>query len=809
MAYIVDYALTESATGATSFSANVPPHQPDDYLVVIFSEDASYTLDVPGFTQIGTTQVANAAICTGIFYKKATSSSETITCTSSAADAYAVCVLCIRDADPTTFIDAASTTNSGTTSSSLNTSAAVTTTSSDCLILYVIAKDGIANQAHSNPGVHFLISHDSGGTSATTSACHAVAWYIQRNPGTTPTPTWTCSLAGVTNFATIAIRNKSGGRIPAYVDDSSLPGTTMIMGHHFSTLNNLTFNTSLSIANIGPNGTGKTTVYDAAAATADYGINPYSSALSSTPAATVATSASGFQVTFTNTHDLSNDFIVGTIIAANPKMANYNHGSIVEGGSYLVAADANNYFNSFQIMARDSSPNTEGRSVFSIQPNQTNTRYGYSTNSYDAAATKKLLFLNNCPTATITLYYAEIHRARTHICAGGTEEYPVDSEGLAEIGRSFRVRLIQKTGAAGILSYVPIQIGGGDPINFQIDAGSLQFPILYSPSKKQLNFHADPNKIGISYAGKAGDVIKHTNSVVTSASPYYWSIHENATSEATWDFAGLSVVNAAVTLRPVTVFNGMTFSQAQSITTNGSTVANSVISKCPEIVMNGATFVENTITKSTGTSGAISITGSSEAALQTELNKITSNEFVDNITPLGALRIIYTGPGGSVISLSMSSNTFSNNTADIRWEAPAATRLTINLSGSANASTYSASNSNIVTFVNAKTFSINNVIEGSEVRILRQIDLGELGGAENVGSIPTGLNNVSVDSDTNNPGRYKVTYSYNYSSDLPIFVVVFKEDYGALYLSSSLKSTNDSLTVFQTKDRQYDAGSAP
>jgi hypothetical protein len=101
-------------------------------------------------------------------------------------------------------------------------------------------------------------------------------------------------------------------------------------------------------------------------------------------------------------------------------------------------------------------------------------------------------------------------------------------------GPSFRLPVIQKVGSTGLLSFVPIQIGGGDSVNFQIDAGSLQFPRRADTLKKELQYHGADNTLGISYAGKSGDVVKHTNSVVTSPTPYYWEIQRSWC--ATWDF---------------------------------------------------------------------------------------------------------------------------------------------------------------------------------------------------------------------------------------------------------------------------------
>lgn len=669
MAYIVDYAITENAAGgATSVSANVPPHQTDDYLVVFSavngtaggtSGNTNSGITVSGWTQIGTFQIANTGIASSVYYKKAASGSETCTVSITTADDYAIKVICIRDADTTNFLD------SGTVVSSNNTSTAsqwssptMSTNQNDSLVMYCHGYDGATPMLHTDPGTMSLISSDSTGTTANTSAGAAVAWYMQRTAGTTPGPSWTCNIGDDRTNHVFAIRNKSGGRIPAYIDDANTIAATVMGGHHFSTLNNLTFAGALTIANIGPSGSGKATTFDAAAATADYGLNPYSSALSSTPAATAATNAAGFEVTLTNTVDMSAGFLVGTIIASTPKMANYNHGNIIEGGSYVVLASgttANTDYRSYQVAARDSDPNTGRRMIFSIQPSQSATAYG-TNGSFSASAVKRLLFLSNCPTATITLYTAEWHHVTKIACAGGDSTNPVDTEGIAAIGSSFRIPLFERSGAAGLLCYVPIQIGGGDAVNFQIDAGSLQFPRVYNTTKKQVNFHANGSSaIGISYAGKSGDVIWHTNSVVTSPSPYYWEINSAATNAASWDFSGLVVVGATVTLRNVMTFDGMAFSNCSSIDATGCALTNCSIAKVPatndSFTTNSSTTLSNCSIKTTTVTA-----GNRWVSIATaDLDMFTNCTFTGSHTSGHAIRLS-SGTG----SVTLSGNTFTN-----------------------------------------------------------------------------------------------------------------------------------------------------
>ena len=801
MAYIVDYAITENAAGgALSVTANVPEHQADDYLIMFGSVNGAGVPSVTGWTQIGSTQSANSSgITSAVWYVKATTSTTTCTVAISAADDYTIKVVSVRDADLTTFLDGTPvSTNTGTTASSSWTSGTFATTQSNSLVIYYHALDGVTPMAHSNAGTMFLVSSDSTGTTAQTSAGSAIAWYIQRTAGTIPAASWVCNISTQRTDHCFAIRNKSGGRIPAYIDDSTTQATLIHAGFHTGTLNNTVVTTTMTAtASIN----GKTMGTSTGTLGADFGINPYSSALGNTSAIVAAGNLNGYQITLTGNRNWSTGIVVGSYIARTPKEARYGIGSTKQGGLVVrIGSGASNWC-AYQVGAKDAVQSLETRSLFAIQAGYTGTAYGTPGSAVTTTAVSFIQFYYNAPLFASIAYQTDLYQVFNTVVAGGDSTYPVDINGLAEVGNSYRLPLIRKTGSA-VLSYTPIQIGGGDAVNFQVDLGTIQFPSRYNAAQRDLSYHANNDVLGISFSAVSGDVCKLTNSVITSPTSYYFTINAAATSAATWDFTGTTVVGANVTLRPVTTFDSMTFSGATGFTTNASTVTNSTIGSSVEVTAGGSTFTGCTFKLSAGTSGALSITGSTQTALQTELDKITNCDFTNNTTPSGALRIIYTGSAGN-ITLSTSTLVFSGNTKDIRWEAPASSNLTINLSGTASMSTYSATNSNTVTFSNPKTFIVNNIIEGTEIRIYQQSDLTELGGADVVGASPSGINNVTVASDPDNAGRYKVTYAYNYSVDIPIYVVAHSLTYQWLRISTTLDSDGGTLQIVQQIDRQY------
>jgi hypothetical protein len=271
----------------------------------------------------------------------------------------------------------------------------------------------------------------------------------------------------------------------------------------------------------------------------------------------------------------------------------------------------------------------------------------------------------NSPEFAANIVLSELHQVYAQIVAGGDETYPVGTDDLVAVGKSFILPLFQKTGASGMVANAPIRIGGGDAVNFQIDSGVLQFPRIYDTAKKEIAYHAPTNNIGISYAGKAGDVIKHTNSLVSAPSEYYWEIHTSATSEATWDFAGLSIVGARVTLRPVMTFSGMTFTNCTGhVTTGGSAITNCIFINTRAVVTspaNAALISNSSFRKTAGTNYAIVIAG---AAGDITLSGLTFTGYAASNGTTGNEAIFVNIASGTVnISIGGGGNTPSVRTA--------------------------------------------------------------------------------------------------------------------------------------------------
>lgn len=777
MAYYVGSDITYGAA-VTATAMNVPAHQTNDilFLYIVVNVNTTPTITTGTGWAAFTAETTNATNAGYWTWKRAASAAEAISLTT--ADDFTCSIHCIRDVDTTTAIDV-STQSGSASATSTPSSVSVTTTTPDCLILYLMSVGGIAVAQHANPGVHHINSFDTGGTTDITTTCQGAAWYIQRTAGVTPAPAWTCSLSGVYTRATIAFRNVSGGIIPAYVDDSSTPATVVTPAFHTGTLNNIVVATALTNSSAV---NGKTVSYVAAALQADLGIVPFSNGLAKAAATAAKTTLPGFEITLTGGRNWSTGLLMGSCIGATPKMGTFGMGSVAEGGCVIrIGSSATNWC-AYQVAAKDSVPTLENRSVWAIQPGYTGSSYGTPGTAVNTSAVTYFQYLTNQPSFSSNAPLSEVYQVFTQIVAGGTSTAPVDTDGMASIGKSFRLPVIQKFGGYGLLSYAPIQIGGGDAVNFQIDAGALQFPRLYNTDKKEISFHVGPNVIGISYAGKLGDVIKHTNSVITSPSSYYWSIHANATNAATWDFSGLVIVNALVTLRNVTVFDSMSFSNCSSITASGCTLTNTSIKGVPAT---NDTFISDATTNVDYCSiNVTTVTAGNRWCSVADPSIFSYSSFTGSGTSGHAIRI--TSPG----TYTLTGNTFTGfgangtNSAAIFNDSGGA--VTLNIGGGGSTPTVRNGTGASTTVVNSRTLTLTGLVSGSDIVI---------------NSSDTNTNLIDVDA------HASTTYAYTYSAaaagssiDIKIMLAGYMPYQVYDYI---LGSTDASLPIAQVIDRTY------
>jgi hypothetical protein len=145
------------------------------------------------------------------------------------------------------------------------------------------------------------------------------------------------------------------------------------------------------------------------------------------------------------------------------------------------------------------------------------------------------------------------------------------------------------------------------------------------------------------------------------------------------------------------------------------------------------------------------------------------------------------------------------------------TSITVSNTDGGNANSFTATGGGTVTFVNAKTLTINNIEEGTELRIYSYTDVNdpttytEVVGAETVGASPVSSTFSSITTDPDNSGKYLAVYGYDAGAgDIPTILVAHNLDFKFFRVPLLLKSSeNSNITVFQEPDNQYSIGTVP
>jgi hypothetical protein len=381
----------------------------------------------------------------------------------------------------------------------------------------------------------------------------------------------------------------------------------------------------------------------------------------------------------------------------------------------------------------------------------------------------------------------------TTVVSGGNSTHPLDARGIFKVCGQGKERLsVMQQGSGQTLILQPIQLGNGgtDPMYLNLDGSTIEFPRQYSVQQEQVFYCSADNIAGITYYAGVGDTVIHTNAVVSSGSKFFWGFHPSSANSAvaSYTFSGLLVNGAGnVTLKSDIEIHDAAFNACGNITSVSNTMSSIQFKTAAE--PNGFAY---------------SITGSTQAAIQAELDKLSEINFENNTSSRGALRIVYTGVE-TTVTLSHPSMSFSGNTKDLWWQAPAGTALIWENGADSNASTSTAfPDSNTITIKNIREFTITNIISGSKIRLYAQSDLNTvLAGVDSISGSSTGVNNLTIATDTEDATRYTATYKYAYTTDTAIYVVVISNGYQALRPSFILTNISSSLKIAQILDRQY------
>jgi hypothetical protein len=693
MPAIRDWTLNSLSANATTMPAFLPQYVTGDLLLAVFTCKTAVTaIAATGWTQLGTT-VTNTAVY-AIFYKIAGASETDPTFTWTTTNTPGIRILSIQDVNTTTPFNGTGGAATGLiTANFTNARAAMpqlTTTVNNSLVLY--------NQVTSTALIPTILEGPvifEDGADFTTHS-EGTSWGFQATAGATSTAVFRENLgsAGIVGIAaTIAISPPATGAtvIPAYCSSDAsiyvdpISGTTAYNGN--------TAFAATAITNFGSTLNGKTLVNGTAAAATDVGLNSYHSMGQITGTTTAGTwyGATLNPATANRPTALGKNILVHTK-PSTPKVLQNTDGIGrvgTKGIAFGIATTANSAYKVWHTHGQGTSFDNAQHVPMVINSNNTSGLI-QSTGTLVDPIISFGFFISGEVTAPIW-QFGSLWVLDTITIVGGNSAYPIDTRGIVKVAATGKERLsVLQQGINQALIMQPIQFGNGgtNPTYLNLDSSAIEFPKQYDINKKQVFYCSVDNAVGITYYAGAGDTIIHSNATIISQNKYTWGFNASTSASATYNFAG-------------TVING-----AGTITLSSNVPLTSVaFTNCDQIPANGATLTSCTFTATTATStqGAVSITGSSQALLQAALDKLVSCQFNNNTTSSGALRIIYTGTATN-IALTTSTLTFSGNTKDIYFDAPAGSSLVFTCTGTSNALTSASTNSNSVTIQNVTTF---------------------------------------------------------------------------------------------------------
>lgn len=366
--------------------------------------------------------------------------------------------------------------------------------------------------------------------------------------------------------------------------------------------------------------------------------------------------------------------------------------------------------------------------------------------------------------------------------SGGTSANPITNREFLDtfaIDYYYPIPLIRKNECI-----IPIQIGGGDAVKVVLDSLPLTFPKLTTEpnafaTEQYCSYHYDSAYLGLIFDGRAGDIIKITNSPLQSESRWRFEFLATATNTCTWDFKGTSVINAKVTLKPVTTFDLMTFRQCEISSIVGCTVTNSTFSTSTLITAGtGTTLTGNTFDATTG-AAALDIAANTEMAL------VTKATFSNNATY--GLRLT----SSTAQTYTFDNIQFSNNTKDLYVAATTGTVI-INLINGSSIPTYISAGAT-VQINNTRTLTLTGLIAGSRVAVI-----STNGTADNY------EDDTEVAGTTNSGTTF--TYDYNWTGVATVVnIKVIHTTKGLVeFPNISLGANGVSLPIQPATDRQYE-----
>lgn len=625
MAYPNDTTHTR-ASAVTSITGILPSHSSGDLLLFHVGKDTTtggsfttptgYTLILEG-TSTGTRHA--------IFYKVAGGSETAPSSGTTDSDEYFATMVSVPDIAASGFITTSN--NSTGSANSLTSTALDTTGTNNCLVMYFYCGDN-ARQPTWAPGV-MAIRADDGLVDS------GVAWSFQKTGGTCPTSTINREAADDGQIASVAIESSASPIIPAIGKPTSTPATIV------SYCDGLTTG-PFSGGSVDPSGDISTV--DSITFTYD----SFDGAFSRRP----FYYHNGLLSQHNNINNVSGGIWACTSIDLSGQRvcAHFSTQSGLyfgrlptfnEGGVYFGLRSGTGY-RIWHVTAVDTLPAPNNQHIAVVDVDDTTYRLE-DINTFNSAAVDGIFFgSHNTVGSEQRVEIAVVAQLNEATLILGSSSRPGKIETFQEITDGSAILTVQNQtnqSSKGWISFQDLRIGNGtDPVYFEDSGGVLEFPKVRTESERRVSYNVGASVASITFEAVSGDTIKLNDYTITSETTYNFSIDSGSTSAATWDFAGLIIVNADIVLRDIfsTGASAITFRNCPTFTANSADLS-------------GGCLFDNT---------RVTVTS------ETELQDIYNCEF-KNRDGAGESAILITG--NQTGTWSDPSITVSNNTFDIEY----------------------------------------------------------------------------------------------------------------------------------------------
>ncbi len=755
-----------TASSSITFSDWISDQQDGDFIFVVAINDgggSALSIDA-GWTQLYLSAASVSGIRTLLYYKQRTGGTNVTAPTISGAnDEWACIAWLVRDMDTSTPIDATTVVTEQSVSTTTPICPSITTATDNATIFRIVTRDGGGNPRQSNliGDLITVTTRNENEFSATPTVSALVEYTVQKTAGATGTYTWkdVANDGGVQ--ITLAVRNKSGGKVPVYpsstsmseiIDLSVAPTTTLLSALHPSPATLLGRVCALGDTT---GGAVRSNTLLANATYTSQGWHGYSRSIGQTQTITTGLAGTyGSVVSITSTNFTTNLLYMQAIGATASATVDD------VGAAFYFRDSAGAYvlwrpFNEFQ-MARP-------KAIVAYMPSQTFVETGGGTIDWTSIIYFGVAVPVNATQGTnasreINFWHIAkiplVSGAATPIVlVGGTSSDPIDARDISSALKSkSNTGYTYIQGAKQQTISLPVQVGDGgtNPTYFNGSVGATEFineatPGMYASSDT------------LSYRIKLGssDSFLMGSQAVGASTQQLFTVDSLSSISGSYDFAG-NIFGVKPSFISGLEVDGLSFIE------------------CDEIDAQSATFIDCSITESTSVSGA-AIAFSGNSSMTNCLIDATDTS-IDYHIELGT----------SVTSFTLSDVTFSGTPLidKIHVKKTSGT-VTITAAGSTSlvAGDITSDGATIV-IVSGAQVTLTGLVSGSEVRAY----------------VGTPISSTVIDGTESSGTSFSFSHTVGGQAG---FIVIRKLGYKFIKISLTYSNSDASIPIQQQEDPWY------